>query len=106
MSAEKGARIVGNPAAVENPDGTFRLMTRQEYDAMASEVQNMTKNDGETDAEFNAKKEAAQKKLKDINSDLRGIAGVESGYRNMVTVGDVESAYKGSFVDFYDPEKK
>ncbi|MDO5064561.1 MAG: hypothetical protein Q4E00_06190 [Actinomyces bowdenii] len=59
MSAEKGARIVGNPAAVENPDGTFRLMTRQEYDAMASEVQNMTKNDGETDAEFNAGKEAA-----------------------------------------------
>lgn len=73
---------------------------------MASEVQNMTKNDGETDAEFNARKEAAQKKLKDVNSDLHGIAGVESGYRNMVTVGDVEDAYKGSFVDFYDPEKK
>ncbi|MCR2053709.1 hypothetical protein NSA19_12850 [Actinomyces bowdenii] len=98
---EDGHLVEGNPAAVENPDGTFRLMTRQEYDTMVSEVQNMSKKDGETDTEFNARKEAAQKRLDEVNSDLYEIAGDESGYLNMITVGESQRAYKDSFLDFY-----
>lgn len=76
-----------NESAVQNPDGTYRLMTRSEYDDLVKQA--------ETD-------DAAAKKLEAVNDDLLEIAGNNAGYLpTSSTRGDIEEAFKNPFVKYY-----
>ena len=97
-----------NEAAVKNDDGSYRLMTREEYDALTEEAQAPTRGKDESDAEFSErerKADAARERLTKVNNDITDIAKGERGYMNMITREDVEEAYKNAFLSYFPEEK-
>ncbi|MBF0695806.1 hypothetical protein [Actinomyces bowdenii] len=97
-----------NEAAVKNDDGSYRLMTREEYDALTEEAQAPTRGKDESDAEFSErerKADAARERLTKVNNDMTDIAKGERGYMNMITREDVEEAYKNAFLSYFPEEE-
>ena len=91
-----------SPAVRKKPDGTYRLITRDEY----SEMVEAASKDGSGEA---------QHKLDQANTDLRGLMTTDEGYGYMSdskadgglggtkpTEDDLESAYNKEFLKYHD----
>ncbi|CAM3107606.1 DUF6571 domain-containing protein [Actinomyces slackii] len=86
---QKGVESLGssNESAVQNPDGTYRLMTRAEYNDLVERAR--------TDS-------AAAETLDKVNSDLLDVAGNNAGFLPAgATRGDVEGSFKDPFSKYY-----
>ncbi|MBF0696662.1 hypothetical protein [Actinomyces bowdenii] len=103
---QRGGPALGghNAAAVELPDGTYRLMRRAEYEQLVEDARPAVRNDGESDPDFQRRKrdsEAAKRRLESVDRDLEDIAESNSGYADMMTHVEVEQAYGSGFQPFF-----
>jgi hypothetical protein len=91
-----------SPAVRKKPDGTYRLITRDEYSEMVEAASKDSSGE-------------AQHKLDQANTDLRGLMTTDEGYGYMSdskadgglggtkpTEDDLESAYNKEFLKYHD----